>query len=188
MIALRPDSPMSSPAWYVVHRSESVSSASAKRGLPPSRRARWKHDARSAEVAALRRAARAQLRRVRAILSRTHISAGHGVHRTKSLSATGKPAPKNQPQRTQRSQSRCVFSARSAESLFLCALCVLCGEFFLSRRWAWGPSSGFEAKSRRRFIRVPLRPNPLLPLGMGCFVRFATSCAHRPPSAPSGLC
>ena len=38
-------------------------------GLARSRRARWKHGARSAEVRALRRAARAQLRRVRTVLA-----------------------------------------------------------------------------------------------------------------------
>jgi hypothetical protein len=55
-------------------------------GLARSRRARWKHGARSAEVRALRRAARAQLRRVRTVLTRMHVpSAGHGVHRSDSL-------------------------------------------------------------------------------------------------------
>jgi hypothetical protein len=58
-------------------------------GLARSRRARWKHGARSTEVAALRRAARTQLRRVRTILARTHISAGHGVHRSKPRSDVG---------------------------------------------------------------------------------------------------
>ena len=50
-------------------------------GLARSRRARWKHGARSAAVAALRRAARAQLRRMWTILVGTQSSAGHGVHR-----------------------------------------------------------------------------------------------------------
>jgi len=53
-------------------------------GLARSRRARWKHGARSAEVTALRRAARVQLRRVRALIGHTRFSAGHGVHRTNS--------------------------------------------------------------------------------------------------------
>jgi hypothetical protein len=63
-------------------------------GLARSRRARWKHGARSAEVRALRRAARAQLHRVRTILSRAHISAGHGVHRSNSRAAPGMSAAK----------------------------------------------------------------------------------------------
>lgn len=58
-------------------------------GLARSRCARWKHGARSAEVTALRRAARAQLRRMRTILTGTHISAGHGVHRANSPSPVG---------------------------------------------------------------------------------------------------
>ncbi len=53
-------------------------------GLARSRRARWKHGARSAEVTALRRAAATQLRRVQALLGRTRISAGHGVDRADS--------------------------------------------------------------------------------------------------------
>ena len=61
-------------------------------GLARSRRARWKHGARSAEVRALRRAARSQLRRVRTVLA--GFSAGHGVHRSNSPSATGMPAAK----------------------------------------------------------------------------------------------
>jgi hypothetical protein len=63
-------------------------------GLARSRRARWKHGARSAEVRALRRAARTQLRRVRIILARTRLSAGHGVHRSNSAAATGPLAVK----------------------------------------------------------------------------------------------
>jgi hypothetical protein len=58
-------------------------------GLARSRRARWRHGARSVEVAALRRAARTQLRRVRTILSQTHRAAGHGVHRSKPTAAPG---------------------------------------------------------------------------------------------------
>ena len=53
-------------------------------GLARSCRARWKHGARSAEVTALRRAARAQFRRVRTVFVRMGVSAGHGVHRTNS--------------------------------------------------------------------------------------------------------
>ncbi len=54
-------------------------------GLARSRRARWKHGARSAEVTALRRAARTQLRRVRTVLIRMCApSAGHGVDRSNS--------------------------------------------------------------------------------------------------------
>jgi hypothetical protein len=60
-------------------------------GLARSRRARWKHGARSADVAALRRAARAQLGRTRVLLARTHISAGHGVDRSISP-ATPRPS------------------------------------------------------------------------------------------------
>jgi hypothetical protein len=58
-------------------------------GLARSRRARWKHGARSAEVTALRRAAHAQLGRVRAILAGTRVSAGHGVHRSNRGSPVG---------------------------------------------------------------------------------------------------
>ena len=52
-------------------------------GLANSRRARWKHGARSAEIGALRREARAHLRRVRTLLSAVR-PAGHGVHRPNS--------------------------------------------------------------------------------------------------------
>jgi hypothetical protein len=63
-------------------------------GLARSRRARWKHGARSAEVRALRRAARTQLRRVRTILSRAYLSAGHGVHRSNSVTTSSTPIAK----------------------------------------------------------------------------------------------
>jgi len=59
-------------------------------GLACSRRARWKHGARSAEVRALRRAARAQLRRIRTLLSGARLSAGHGVHRSKASATLAK--------------------------------------------------------------------------------------------------
>ena len=53
-------------------------------GLARSRRARWKHGARSAQVRALVRDARLQSRRTRALRARlTGSSAGHGVHRSK---------------------------------------------------------------------------------------------------------
>jgi hypothetical protein len=53
-------------------------------GLARSRRARWKHGARSAEVTALRREVRMRLRRVRTALALVagHRSAGHGVDRS----------------------------------------------------------------------------------------------------------
>jgi len=64
-------------------------------GLARSRRARWKHGARSAEVTALRRAARAQLRRVRTVLAGMRVpSAGHGVDRTNSPATPCPPRPK----------------------------------------------------------------------------------------------
>ena len=63
-------------------------------GLARSRRACWKHGARSAEVAALRRAARAQLRRMRALIGPTRVSAGHGVDRSDSAATPGMPAAK----------------------------------------------------------------------------------------------
>ncbi len=64
-------------------------------GLARSRRARWKHGARSAEVRALVREARAQLRRTRTLLIRMRApSAGHGVHRSNSTAAPGIPARK----------------------------------------------------------------------------------------------
>jgi len=58
-------------------------------GLARSRRAGWKHGARSAEVTALRRAARAQLRRVRTLLAGAPLSAGHGVHRSNHVASVG---------------------------------------------------------------------------------------------------
>jgi hypothetical protein len=63
-------------------------------GLANSRRARWKHGARSAEIGALRREARLHLRRVRTILTAVGSSAGHGVHRPKTRAVAGgfKPA------------------------------------------------------------------------------------------------
>jgi hypothetical protein len=63
-------------------------------GLARSCRARWKHGARSAEVTALRRAARAQLRRMRTILAGTRLSAGHGVHRSIARAAARAPIAK----------------------------------------------------------------------------------------------
>jgi len=64
-------------------------------GLANSRRARWKHGARSAEIGALRREARRHLRRVRALLSAVRPSAGHGVHRPNPqlVGAGLRPAP-----------------------------------------------------------------------------------------------
>ncbi len=62
-------------------------------GLARSRRARWKHGARSAEVTALR-AARAQLRRVRALLAGTLRTAGHGVHRSHPAATSRVPRAK----------------------------------------------------------------------------------------------
>ena len=56
-------------------------------GLANSRRARWKHGARSAEIGALRREARLHLRRVRTLLTTVRASAGHGVHRPNSRRA-----------------------------------------------------------------------------------------------------
>jgi hypothetical protein len=99
-----------SAAGHGVYRSDSTLPAKSRCSLPPERRgrlkngnrcgdflgaprcgarARWKHGARSAEVTALRRAARAQLRRVGTILCETRLSAGHGVHRSKPQSAVG---------------------------------------------------------------------------------------------------
>jgi hypothetical protein len=54
-------------------------------GLARSRRARWKHGARSAEVRALLREARLQSRRTRALrVCLDGSPAGHGVHRSKA--------------------------------------------------------------------------------------------------------
>ena len=124
-------------------------------GLARSRRVRWKHGARSAQVRILLREARLQFRRTRALRSRlAGSSAGHGVHRSNPTAAAGMLAPKvhhtkGSPQRTQRSQrNRVRYRARSEHSPFLCALCVLCGEPFL--RWAWGPSSEFATEAHRR--------------------------------------
>jgi len=59
-------------------------------GLARSRRARWKHGARSAQVRALLRDARLQARRTRVLRTRlTCSSAGHGVHRPKSRFPVG---------------------------------------------------------------------------------------------------
>ena len=59
-------------------------------GLARSRRARWKHGARSAQVRALLRDARLQSRRTRALRARlTGSPAGHGVHRSKSNPSVG---------------------------------------------------------------------------------------------------
>jgi hypothetical protein len=65
-------------------------------GLARSRRARWKHGARSAQVRALVREARRQLRRTRALRARLAGSAaGHGVHRTEIRSQ--KPEARKAP-------------------------------------------------------------------------------------------
>jgi len=64
-------------------------------GLARSRRARWKHGARSAQVRALLREARLQARRTRALRARlTCSSAGHGVHRSNSPTARRAPMAK----------------------------------------------------------------------------------------------
>jgi len=83
-------------------------------GRARSRRARWKHGARSAEVRVLCRAARVQLRRVRTILSRTHFSAGHGVHRTNSTATPG--MPNHRGHRDRRGAPSSVRPARIAPS------------------------------------------------------------------------
>jgi len=82
-------------------------------GLSRSRCARWKHGARSAEVTALRRAARAQLRRVRTLLAGTRISAGHGVHRSDSAATSGMRAAKIN-HREHRGHRAAASSARAA--------------------------------------------------------------------------
>jgi hypothetical protein len=64
-------------------------------GLARSRHARWKHGARSAQVRTLLREARLQSRRTRALCARLGgSSAGHGVHRPKSATASGMSARK----------------------------------------------------------------------------------------------
>ncbi len=64
-------------------------------GLARSRRARWKHGARSAQVRALLREARLQSRRTRALRARlTGSSAGHGVHRSNSTASPRTPNAK----------------------------------------------------------------------------------------------
>jgi len=86
-------------------------------GLARSRRARWKHGGRSAEVAALRRAARAQLRRMQTILTGTHISAGHGVHRSNaSVSGSSVAKVNRRDAEAPRCRSRGEGSARNALS------------------------------------------------------------------------
>jgi len=84
-------------------------------GLARSRRARWKHGARSAEVTALRRAARAQVRRVRTLLAGTRISAGHGVHRSVSVAPSGLP-PARVNHREHRGHRGSIPSARIARN------------------------------------------------------------------------
>jgi len=92
-------------------------------GLTRSRRARWKHGARSAGVRALLRAGRQQTRLTRALRARlAAFPAGHGVHR--SVFAQTLPsgvAPRLLPGSASRR---------------------LCGEPRL--RWAWGPSLNFR--------------------------------------------
>jgi hypothetical protein len=64
-------------------------------GLARSRRARLTHGARSAPMRALLREARTHLRRSRALRARlTGSSAGHGVHRPKPATASGRPTRK----------------------------------------------------------------------------------------------
>jgi hypothetical protein len=107
------------------------------------------------------------------IFSKPPISAGHGLHRSN-------PAvpPKDQPQRAQRAQRNySAFGARSAQSPFLCAPCVLCGERFL--RWAWAPSSHSKPEPIGTH-RVHLAARASSPLGMG-------SVVHSLISAPADL-
>jgi len=85
-------------------------------GLARSRGARWKHGARSAEVTALRRAARAQFRRVRTVLVQMRApSAGHGVHRSISGVAPGMPTAKANL-RERRDHRAGILSARAARN------------------------------------------------------------------------
>jgi hypothetical protein len=75
-------------------------------GLTRSRRARWKHGARSAQVRALLREARLQSRRTRALRSRlSGASAGHGVHRLDSASTSR--APRERVNRRDAETQRC---------------------------------------------------------------------------------
>ena len=168
-------------------------------GLARSRRARWKHGARSAEVRALLREACRQSRRTRALRARVAgSSAGHGVHRSNSNSLVG---------------------ARCARAVFFDPRIIIDG---VARERPAGAAQRAPTRVNLTVARSPLgmgsivrfrdqtpsalhrrspavakpasaragalRPNLLLPLGMGSIARFAIACAHRPRSAPSAMC
>jgi hypothetical protein len=84
-------------------------------GLVRSRRSRWKHGARSAQVRILLREAGLQSRRTRALRARlTGSSAGHGVHRSKSNSAVGARCPRpSSSTGTPSSTASCVNAPRA---------------------------------------------------------------------------
>src|SRR5262249_56109705 len=88
-------------------------------GLARSRRSRWKHGARSAEVSALRRAARAQLRRVRTILAGAPVSAGHGVHRWNHAASVG-ATPCGRPDAAYGRPHGAVASVKPTSGVHLC--------------------------------------------------------------------
>jgi len=86
-------------------------------GLARSRRVRWKHGARSAQVRILLREARLQFRRTRALRSRlAGSSAGHGVHRSNPTAAAGMLAPKVH-HRGHRGHRETVFATARAASI-----------------------------------------------------------------------
>ncbi len=68
-------------------------------GLARSRRARYRHGFRSAEITAFRQEARAAIRRLDMLtaLVRTRRPAAHGLHRRISISASAVPAPAPSP-------------------------------------------------------------------------------------------
>jgi hypothetical protein len=144
------------PAWRPQH---GTAHARRTRPLPP---LPLEAQARSAQVRILLREAGLQSRRTRALRARlTGSSAGHGVHRSKSNSAVG---------------ARCARLSSSTGTPSSTALCVndpraLAARGSIQRRrlrWAWAPSSGFDAR--------PLRRHPLPPASLcdqTCFPRWA---------------
>ena len=128
-------------------------------GLARSRRARWKHGARSAQVRALLREARLQARRTRALRARLDgSSAGHGlIAQIPHCPRVSSPFRRSTTENAEVTEKR--IRLPRAQRAFALPLCPLCPPW-----------------------------SNLLPLGMGFIARFAIACAHRPRSAAPTLC
>ena len=186
-------------------------------GLTRSRRARWKHGARSAAVRALLREACLQSRRTRALRARVAgSSAGHGVHRTKSNSPGG--AHRARPSSSTRASSSTTLRvndarARAARPYTGRSDGVVSAGHGVHRPTSQPKPIGVHGRNAERFChpRPPVfaksasslrsrfggvssagegrsAADPSSPAWHGVLRSFATVCAHRPRSAPSSLC